>query len=191
MTAAIPVLEQLAQHVSRLATELSTFLERSDPPWTGTPANTELQDDSTYAGAWGDHPVQEVLLLPFMLLQHTADHLHGIAGVLRAPETQMTHHTLARAALASCATAHHVLEPDLVRERLRRGMNVYLLSNTEQINMTDDEHLDALVHTSSRVDNIISAARAHGFGVRQGTGWPHQAAAPADGASLLGRGAFA
>ncbi|MDQ3104246.1 MAG: hypothetical protein M3Q87_03335 [Actinomycetota bacterium] len=56
--------------------------------------HTELQDDYAYAGVWGDHPVQEVLLLPFILLQHTADHLYGIAGVLRAPETRMTHQTL-------------------------------------------------------------------------------------------------
>lgn len=165
MTPVAPVLEELAHHVSRLAAELSIFLEQSGPPWAGTPANTELQYDSDYAGAWGDHPVQDVLLLPFMLLQHTADHLYGIAGVLRAPETLMTHQTLTRAALASCATAHHVLEPSLVRERLRRGMNVYLLSYTEQMNMTDDEHLEALVHAIRRVDNIISAARAHGFGV--------------------------
>ncbi|MDQ3104245.1 MAG: hypothetical protein M3Q87_03330 [Actinomycetota bacterium] len=32
-------------------------------------------------------------------------------------------------------------------------MNVYLLSYTEQINMTDDEHLDALVHATNRMDN--------------------------------------
>ena len=38
MTAATPVLDELAQHVSGLAAELSIFLERSDPPWTGTPA---------------------------------------------------------------------------------------------------------------------------------------------------------
>lgn len=106
-----------------------------------------------------------------MLLLHTTDHLHGIAGVLRAPETVMTHQTLTRAALASCAVAYDLLEPDLlVRERLRRGMNGYLLSYTEQINMTEDEQLDALAHSEQRIENIVKAARAHDIGVSKAPG---------------------
>ncbi len=163
-------LEDIAQHVTRLATEVAAFLHESQPPWIGTPAGGELSHDGEYAGAWGNHPVQQVLLLPATLLLHTDDHLSGIAGVLRAPETVMTHQTLTRAALASCAVTHHVLEPGIgVRERLRRGMNVYLLSFAEQINMTDDQHLDALVQPFRRMEDIVNAARAHGFGVSKAT----------------------
>lgn len=171
MTTSRPLLEELAQHVSQLADRLDAFLGDSTPPWTGTPAHAELQSDSDYAGPWGNRPVQDVLLLPSMLLLHTADHLHGIAGALRAPQTVMTHQTLTRAALASCGVAYDLLEPDIdVRERLRRGMNVYLLSYTEQINMTEDEHLDALVRPIQRVEDIVKAARAHDYGVSRAPG---------------------
>ena len=81
-----------------------------------TSANGEWQENGEYAGPWGQRPLQEVLLLPFSLLMLSADHLRGIAAVVRAPQTVMTHQTMSR---------RRALTTSLTGKRpLRRGLGV-------------------------------------------------------------------
>lgn len=138
----------------------------------GSPGSVELCEDRGLAGEWGARPVHDAHLAAISPVIAVMDHLDSLGLLFTSPGGLMASHTVARGALDIATQPWFLLEPGIdARERVRRHMNYRLQSLKEQSLMVGDlgASPDAqrhLQHLRERTEQILRAARHHGFSVK-------------------------
>ena len=125
----------LARGVGDFARALSGLLDANKHPAAGSPADKEA-DGEPFAGQWGDHPSRDVFATMLMTSWSCADHLGGMAAVLRTRRGVASLYTLARGAAEAAVVACYLSEVRISPlERVRRNMNCNLDALCQDLNM--------------------------------------------------------
>jgi hypothetical protein len=114
-------------------------------------------------------PVRDANITPLTAAHAVIDHLDSLGVLLKSAAGITASHTIARAALDIAIGPWFLLEPGIgERERVRRYMNVRLLSLKEQTQL-EAGSTDTVIrqHAEGRIARIVDAARVHGFDVRR------------------------
>ena len=108
----------LARGVGDFAGALSGLLDANKRAAAGSPADKEA-DGEPFVGQWGDHPSRDVFATMLMTSWSCADHLSGMAAVLRTRRGVASLYTLARGAAEAAVVACYLSEaPGAVLPRL-------------------------------------------------------------------------
>lgn len=154
----------LADRLDEVAATVRRYIELDPRPWPESIASREKAREAEFSALPLEYPVAHTLLSPLHFLGSSQDHLTAMAAVVRAPFTVMGLLTLLRTQLVGAAYVVYLADQRIgLRERVRRGMNVYLDSLTEQMNLVGPgQHLD---HLTARRRKVASGARRLGWTV--------------------------
>jgi len=159
----LPVAAQLGQ----VATAVGAYLQLDPSPWPDSISSREKAREQEFDALPFEYPMAHVHLAPLQYLAVSQDHLTAIAAVVRTPGTVMALLTLQRTQLVATGWASYLADPSIdVRERVRRAMNGYLESTTEQMRLVGREDevsargFDQLNH---RRQEVIRGAKQLGW----------------------------
>lgn len=125
-----------------MAATVGAYSELDPSPWPDSISSRERAREQEFEPLPFEHPMAHVQLAPLQYLAVSQDHLTAIAAVVRTTGTVMAPLTLQRTQLIAAGWASYIADPSIeARERVRRTMNAYLESTTEQMRMVgcDDE----------------------------------------------------
>ncbi len=137
----------------------------------GSPAQIE-SDPEELAGEWAEQPSREAWSTTRHAIASGLDHLEALARLLPSPGVVLALSTVSRGALEAFALAFYLSEPDMgQRERVRRWVNLRLVGAHDMTALltrhTDDPGFDSARQAhATMVNRFVSAARLHGFDVR-------------------------
>jgi len=130
----------LAGQLDQVAAVVGAYLELDPSPWPDSISSRERAREQEFDALPFEHPMVHVQLAPLQYLAVSQDHLTAIAAVVRTPLTVMAQLTLLRTQLIAAAWASYMADPSIdARERVRRSMNAYLESTTEQMRLAGRE----------------------------------------------------
>jgi hypothetical protein len=146
--------------LEKFADALEVIIGGFGHPWAeSSQAAAENALEDTLAGRWAQRPVLLATSLVAALLNHTEDHLRGMALLAGQERILMVPFTLARPVLGSAARANFLLERNIsARERVRRAMSIKLkmISELDRI---------GLASSTTEIANIVEGAKQAGFHV--------------------------
>jgi hypothetical protein len=132
--------------------------KHGDIAWAGSPAMTEISDESGYTGRSGwDAPFGDTHLLGSLTLRAATDYVRMFAEAFNAAATPLYGHlVLARAALEASVVCWWLSEPGIARdERLKRGLSEYVYSAVEEqrLKLATDawDHVEAMIERATRL----------------------------------------
>lgn len=131
-----------ANQLDHVAATVGAYSELDPSPWPDSISSRERAREQEFEPLPFEHPMAHVQLAPLQYLAVSQDHLTAIAAVVRTTGTVMAPLTLQRTQLIAAGWASYIADPSIeARERVRRTMNAYLESTTEQMRMVgcDDE----------------------------------------------------
>jgi hypothetical protein len=168
---------QLADRLDEVASVVRDYIELEEKPWPESISSRERACEADYAALPLDHPIVHTLLMPRQYLGSSEDHLVAIAAAIRTPRTVMATLTLLRTQVVGAAYAVYLADPRIdQRERVRRAMNVYLDSTTEQMRLIGPRDANEYDQLAERRRQVTVAARALGWTVNRPassrSGWP-------------------
>jgi hypothetical protein len=125
----------LGRGVGYFADALRALLDGNQGPVPGSPACIEA-DGEPYAGDWGPHPSRDIFATMMITAWSAADHLAGMAAVLRTERGIASLYTLARSATEAAVVGCYLSEVGVSPlERVRRNMNCNLDGICQDLNM--------------------------------------------------------
>lgn len=138
-----------------------------DPGWTSeSVAALQVSLEHEFETTPVPRPLTSALIHPQTLLAHAQDHLVAAAAALRAPDTVLAMMTIFRTVLIAAGRAFYLASPSIdVRERVRRGLNVQLGTDTEMMSFLGRDSPD-FPRLDTRRRQIIKAGRTLGYSVR-------------------------
>jgi hypothetical protein len=127
--------EEVGELLDKQADALAVVMHGYGPPWAeGSRAAAECAFDEGMEGT----PYLTTALLVSLYLGHALDHLRASANLAGDLKVVMSSYTLVRPILGSASRAMWLLTPETATERLRRGLNLQLVSLAELENITVD-----------------------------------------------------
>jgi hypothetical protein len=167
----------LADRLDQVASTVRDHLELDEKPWPESISAREQACERDFAALPLEHPVVHTLLMPRQFLGSSQDHLVAMAAAIRTPMTVMATLTLLRTQVVGAAYPVYLADPGIgQRERVRRAMNVYLDSTTEQMRLIGHDDTDEYDRLAERRRQIAVGARALGWTVNRPeagrSGWP-------------------
>jgi hypothetical protein len=164
-------LADMARCTYAFAMELREMLIRNSHPATNSPAATESRGEP-FADEWSACPGQEVFANSYLVAASCADHLLGLANLLKTGDCLNALFTLTRAAAEASALGCYLTDDRIdARERLRRNMNHRLIGLSEQISIERDIPIEAsaseVAICEQRIDEIARSAKHHAFAFRR------------------------
>jgi len=126
----------MAERIDQVAATVRGYLRTDPAPWPISISAREQAQEQDFKALPFAHPMKHVQLAPLQYLGTAQDHLTAIAAVTRTPLTVMAHLTLMRTQIVATANAAYLANPQIdMRERVRRVLNDYLDSTTEQMRL--------------------------------------------------------
>lgn len=174
---------ELAEQLDRVAAAVRHYLTLDPKPWPDSICSRERAREDEFADLPFDHPVVYTELAPLQYLGSAQDHLIALAATIRTPRTVMASFVLLRTLIVGAAYAAYIADPKIdLRERVRRAMNAYLDSTTEQMRLMSDEtdpaELAEFTRLQERRRDLAAGARTLGWSVNRpeaskaAGGWP-------------------
>ncbi|MGW2393921.1 hypothetical protein ACWCYK_31185 [Streptomyces lydicamycinicus] len=158
---------ELADSLDGLRTAFGRSYEPEHGWLAASPASQECQNE-TLAGDWGSLPTRDANITPVTPVLTVLDHLESLSTLFRSPGGVTASHTIARAVLDIAIGPWYLLEPGIgPRERVRRFMNMRLLSLKEQTQLETGPTTPLRDHANNRIEDILRTARTHGFDVHR------------------------
>lgn len=174
---------QLAASLDVVAATVRRYVDMKPKPWPDSISARELAQQNDFAALPFSHPMKHTQLAPLHYLGSAQDHLTAMAAAIRTPMTVTATLTLLRTVMVGAGYAAYLADPSITAaERVRRTMNCYLESTTEQMRLVgrrDAESQAEYDRLEQRRRDVKSGARQLGW-VVAGNETPRQKAWPTE-----------
>lgn len=171
----------MSAKLDQVAAAVRYYIRLPPEPWPDSISAREQAREDEFVALPMRHPMVHTQVAPLQYLGSAQDHLTAMAAAVRTPLTVMASLTLLRTLLVGAANAAYLADPKIdAHERVRRALNFYLESLTEQMRLFGrDDPLSVAEYDrlEQRRKEIKAGAKQLGWTVR-GNDTPKATALP-------------